>query len=259
MPNRRVVALLVLALAGGGSLLRWSPAPRGERADVRRRDDAAAVAPNVVSDARVVHFWSEPRVAVAPAQGVRPPAVADAAASALIAEQAALRAMAQTTDLELSPRQWAALAAATAHMQAVRQAYEASRAVVTATAPGRYRLDIPAYPEAGDALREMFHAELHAQLGAATAKDVLAALGAALEGYFGGFGVGVQTLEFAAGSAEADYQVTRTVRYWNSIEGQDRLTTRRETHFPGLEDPDGHTWGPFLAALAAGGRAPAGG
>jgi hypothetical protein len=255
MLKTRVSALLLLALALGGVMVVRDRTERGA-ADEMENVPPTSVAPAVeaIASGRVVHFWTEP-------DGARPQAVtvAQAAAplgadaSALVAEQVALQLLAKDCDLELSPRQWAALAAATAHLQAVRQAYEASLASVTRRDRGAYRLEIPAYPEAGDALRAQLHAAVREQLGPHSAEEVLARLGSALEGHFAGFGVSVQTLEFtaAAGASENDYQVTRTLHYWNSVEGSDRLTTRRETHFPGLEDPSGHTWGPFLSVLAA--------
>lgn len=161
--------------------------------------------------------------------------------------------MATGADVHLSPEQWSAFAAVTAHHQAIRQAYEASVATPVLTAAGVRRLEIPAYPAAGDTLRAKYFSELGEKLGPAVADHVVARMGAALEGYFAGFGVAVQTLDFTADrdGADADYQVTRTVRFWNSVEARNRLTTRRETHFPGIEDPSGHTWGPFLAVIAA--------
>jgi hypothetical protein len=180
----------------------------------------------------------------------------DADAGAAFAEQATLQSLALGTDLHLTPEQWANLAAVTLHFQAIRHAFEATLAQPARVESGAYRLTIPAYPAAGDALREKFYAELQARLGPITAEQVGRQLANRLEGHFAGFGVGIQTLEFQTDAAsESAYRVTRTVQFWNSVDAKDRLTTRRETHFPGLEDPSGHTWGPFLAVLAAqGGR-----
>ena len=174
-------------------------------------------------------------------------------ASALLAEQVALQMLAADAGLELTPAQWAALAAVTLQHQAIRQAYEATIAVATQAEQGRYRLEIPAYPFAGDALRDRFHAELRAQLGSGVAEEIVARLGTRLEGHFAGFGVSVQALDFIADRdvQGTNYRVTRTVQFWNSVEGASRLTTRRETHFPRVEDPAGITWGPFLSLLAA--------
>lgn len=175
-------------------------------------------------------------------------------ASAVLAEQAALQMLATGNGLELASEQWTALAKAVLHAQAVRQAYEATIATPTWIGAGQCRVTIPAYPAAGDALRARFHRELHEALGAPVAGKIVGNLGAVLEGRFAGFGVSLQTLDFSAdkASAETDYRVTRTVTFWNSIDATEQLTTRRETHFPGLEDPTGHAWGPFLTVLATG-------
>jgi hypothetical protein len=57
----------------------------------------------------------------------------------------------------------------------------------------------------------------------------------------------------AASGELSDVQVLRTVKYWNSVEGRDRLTTRREYHFPVWEDPTGDSWGALLAMLVGAG------
>ncbi len=167
-------------------------------------------------------------------------------------ETIALQRLAAGSELELNAHQWSAFAAATLKVQAIRQAYEASIATATLVSPGRYRVDVPTYAAAGDALRAQFQAELREQLGEANAAEVLAQIGARLEGHFGGFGVSVQSLDIATDPAGgADGVVTRTTKYWNSVEGREQLTTRRETHFPGREDPTGELWRPFLALVGA--------
>lgn len=90
-------------------------------------------------------------------------------------------------------------------------------------------------------------------LGAEKSAAIVAALGDQLEGRFGGFGLSVQTLDFmpAEDGAESDYIVTRTITYWKRNALPDQPSTRRETHFPGREDPVGHSWGPLLSAVAA--------
>lgn len=175
------------------------------------------------------------------------------AASAVLAEQVALQLLARDTDLALTDEQWTAFAEVSAHYQAIRHAYEATIATATRGAAGGRRLEIPIYAAAGDALRARFVTELREKLGAGAADQIEQRLGAALDGHFAGFGVSMQTLEFTAGTDAADsaYQVTRTIKYWNSRAASAQLSTRRETHFPGLEDPSGHTWGPFLSVLAA--------
>jgi hypothetical protein len=173
-------------------------------------------------------------------------------ASALVAETSELQLLAQGSNLVLEPHQWEAMAAVTLELQAVRLAYEATIATGTELGAGRYRVEIPVYAAAGDALRARFRAELCGRLGEAEAGEILARLGARLEGRFGGFGVGVQTLDITGnpGGANPDWVLTRTVKFWNSVEGQDRLTTRREIFLPALEDPAGESWGPLLSVIS---------
>jgi hypothetical protein len=153
----------------------------------------------------------------------------------------------------LHPEQWADFASVALNTQAIRHAYEASIAQVSSLEQGRYRLEIPAYPEVGDALRARFYADLHGKLGGPTADRIYAEMGHSLEAYFSGFGTGGQTLEIAAdrGGAEMDYAVTRTATFRHRGDSGERWRTRRETHFPGIEDPTGHAWGPYLSVLAA--------
>jgi hypothetical protein len=172
-------------------------------------------------------------------------------AAALVAEMCDLQLLADGTRLTLNSRQWSALAAVVLRNQAIRQTYEAQIATSTVIAPGQYRVEIPVYASAGDLLRENFNSELRTELGDATAADVLAELGDRLEGRFAGFGVSAQTLDITANpdGAPSDVQVTRTVTYWNSAKGSDRLTTRREIHFPAWEDPTGDSWSALLAMV----------
>lgn len=180
------------------------------------------------------------------------PAELPADAAALTVEAAELQLLAQGSGLTLDPQQWAALAAVTLDIQAVRLAYEATIATCTVLGPGRYRAEIPVYAAAGDALRARFQAELNDQLGAGAAAEILAQMGARLEGRFGGFGVSVQTLDIAGDpwAASSDWVLTRTAKFWNSVEGENRLTTRCETFMPGREDPSGDHWGPLLSVLS---------
>ncbi len=174
-------------------------------------------------------------------------------ASALVAEMCDLQLLAHGTDLALDSRQWSAFAGVVLRAQAVRQTYEARIATSTVIAPGQYRLEIPVYANAGDLLRENFNAELRTELGEATATDVLAKLGGKLEARFAGFGVSAQTLDITAkpDASLSDIQITRTVTYWNSVEGSDHPATRREIHFPAYEDPTGDSWSALLAAVKA--------
>lgn len=176
--------------------------------------------------------------------------------AALLAEQVAVQLLVKDAALDLTPEQWKVFAAVTWHYQTVRQTFEAT--IATVSAREKFRLEIPAYPAAGDALREKFYAELRERLGVDAAQAIAGRAGVALEGYFGGFGVSVQTLDFApnagvVGTIGADYLVTRTAQYWNSTDAREKLTLRRETHFSGQEDPNGDRWGPYLALLTTGG------
>lgn len=249
MRLRRVAPILLVALLIVGAVVGWRP--NGERNKIAARpptarSEAQTHLPAAVS-ARVVEFL-QPATAT-PAVGSVPAVEASVEATALVAEIVALQWLAQGTELELGARQWAELAKVTTEIQAVRHAFEASIAVATVREPGRSRIEIPAYPVAGDALRARFQSGLRENLGDANAAEILERLGARLEGHFAGFGVSVQTLEISG--APAEFAVTRTIKFWNSVEGQDRLTTRRETHFPDREDPTGEQWSALLAAPPA--------
>lgn len=258
MTLRRVSPHWLVALAITGVLIGWrSEAERsGPAGDAgTRRAEARVVA---VPPGRVVEFFQPARATAA--AGAVPFVEASAGVSAHVAEIVALQLLAQGTELELGAQQWSALAEVTAEIQAIRHAYEASIAVATWPEPGRGRIEIPAYAAAGDALRARFHAGLREQLGEANAAEILEQLGPRLEGHFAGFGVSVQRLDVTGGPGgiPTEWEITRTVNYWNSVEGQDRLTTRRETHFPGREDPAGENWEPLLTVLKARPTAPAG-
>lgn len=168
---------------------------------------------------------------------------------ALFGQQGDLQLLAEGTELKLSGRQWTALAAAVVQLQAVRHSYEAE--ILAGRLPGPAPDRDSAYPEAGDELRRQLHRELRATLGEAVATDVIAKLGGRLEGHFAGFGVSDQTLEIVGDPAGAPgaVQVEREARYWNSVDGRDRLTTRREVHLPAIEDPAGETWHALLALV----------
>jgi hypothetical protein len=174
-------------------------------------------------------------------------------ASALLTEICDLQLMAQDSGLTLNSQQWSTFAAVVLRTQAIRQTYEAQIATSKAIAPGQYRVEIPVYASVGDALRQEFNDELRQELGAPMAANVLAKLGERLEARFAGFGVSAQTLDIAAapGAQPSDIQITRTVTYWNSVEGSDHATTRREIHFPADEDPTGDSWSALLAMVKA--------
>jgi hypothetical protein len=206
-------------------------------------ETVARAAESVALGTTVIAAGTEPAAA-----GARAGLSSDGAA--ILAEQVAVQLVVKGAGLDLTPEQWATLAAVTGHYQTVRQTFEATIAIVSRR--NNLRVEIPVYPAAGDALREKFFGELRERLGETTAEQIAQRAGGALVGYFGGFGVGVQTLDFSpgAGAAAGDYHVTRTARYWNNTEAREVLTLRCETYFPGLEDPTGERWAPFLALLA---------
>ena len=174
-------------------------------------------------------------------------------ASVLVVEMCELQLMAQGTDCTLDSRQWAAFAAVVLRYQAIQHTCEALIANLKVVAPGRYQLEIPVYAKTGDELREQFSAALRAELGEPAALEVMTKLGDRLEGCFAGFGVSVQTLDVTASPAgePSDVQIARTMRYWNSVAGGECLATRREIHFPALEDPTGDSWSALLAKVDA--------
>ena len=48
---------------------------------------------------------------------------------------------------------------------------------------------------------------------------------------------------------DALWQVERVAKYWNSVDGAERLSTRREVHLPAVEDPTGESWGALLTLV----------
>ena len=174
-------------------------------------------------------------------------------ATALVAEMCDLQLLANGTKLNLNSRQWSAFASVVLRTQTIRQTYEAEIATSKVIAPGQYRVEIPAYASVGDELRGKFITDLRAELGEAVTVNVLTELGDRLEARFAGFGVSMQTLDITGNpqGTLSDVQVTRTVTYWNSMDGSDRATTRREIHFPASEDPTGDSWSALLAMVKA--------
>lgn len=260
MRLHRIVPLSIAAIlvtAGWG--LRKETAGSGASGESSPKNSAPALATRRTEQPpaaeRVVAFLAPERPN--PGRVPQTPVALSEDSAALVAETSALQLLAQDTELDLNARQWSALAAVTLNIQAVRQAYEATIATATKGVAGRTRIEVPAYASAGDALRAKFHAELREQLGEANAAEIVEKLGAQLEGHFAGFGVSVQTLDITLAPLgdTAGCEVTRTVQYWNSVAGENRLTTRRETHFPGLEDPSGQNWSAWLS-LASEAAAP---
>lgn len=169
-----------------------------------------------------------------------------------VAEIVTLQHLATGTSLHLSPEQWSAFAQVTRRFQLIRQSYEATLAKVAELGAGHYQLEVPAYLEAGTALKSSFKEALVQSLGRSAGNEVLQLLGPQLCGHFGGFGVSQQALTFArtAGDNSIDYQITRTVTYWDDSLSTGRVVTRQETYLPAFEDPDGQLWGPYLQVLA---------
>lgn len=229
----------------GTAIFAWNP----ER--VLSRAVSVQRGPFTLSKATVVPATTSRALITRPES--MPPQQLSVDANALVAEMCDLRLLAYDTSLMLDSRQWSALAAVVLRTQAIRQTYEAQIATSEMLSPGFFRVEIPVYASAGDVLRENFYTGLRTELGEVTTADVLVALGDKLEARFAGFGVSVQTLEITGNplGALSDVQVTRTVTYWNSVDGRERLTIRSETHFPAWEDPTGDSWSALLALLKA--------
>lgn len=226
-----------------------APKPEGSAAGVKipvksGRQEAAAKAVGVSSS-------GARSISIAEGRKLETAAVLNVDDAALVAEMSDLRLLAGDRALALTADQWTALAEISLETQAVRLRYEAQIAQSREVAPGHFRVEIPMYSQVGDALRARFQVQLRTRLGAFGADEVDLKLGTKLEGHFGGFGVSTQTLEINGDprAADADCEVTRTITYWNSVEGTKKLSTRRETHYPKWEDPAGDRWGALLAVI----------
>lgn len=240
-----MTAVGVIGLLGSAWISRRAPAPT----------EGTAAAPGRVPAERIVRF----ETADEPAETT---VVADAPVSSRVEQLSAsesvqfaalcdLHLLAADADLDLTTKQWSVLAEIVVHTQAVRHTYEARIATAREIAPGRYRVEIPSYAAAGDELRRQFLADLQRGLGSEAAAEVWLQLGRKLEGRFAGFGVSAQTLEITGDPTHApsDVQVERIARYWNSVDGRDRVTIRREVTFPVHEDPTGEKWNALLALV----------
>ncbi|MBI2513377.1 MAG: hypothetical protein HYV96_15470 [Opitutae bacterium] len=242
-----VTALGILGIVGGEWLRSWM---------VPAREKTIALAPVLVPAERVVRFESAEATDAATPTAVEPRErrieTLSAAESTQFTTLCDLHLLAADTELDLTTKQWAALTAAVVQAQAVRHNYEAQIAIAQEVAPGHFRVEIPAYAAAGDELRRQFLADLQNGLGSDAAAEVWTQLGRRLEGRFAGFGVSAQTLEITSAPARApgDVQVERIAHYWNSVDDRDRVTTRRETHFPADEDPTGESWHALLALVS---------
>jgi hypothetical protein len=169
----------------------------------------------------------------------------------VLAEVVQLQQLAADTTITLTAEQWLALGSVTARFQTLRHLHEASISAVGRLDARSYTLEIPPYPETGATLKASFESSVQAALGSDAAGAALRALSPALIAHFGGFGVSQQTLEFARNSRlhPDDYEVTRTVTFWQGSANEGRAVTRRETFLPGSEDPAGASWGPLLQVL----------
>lgn len=250
--------LLIIAAFGVVGLLGLAIWSRQGASAAREAHPAIAMRAPLPAD-KVVAFETPETVADAPvavgsdaARAVEQlPAGEGAQFSTLIELQLAATDM--NLDLDLTTKQWQAFAAAVVQAQAVRHNFEATIATATEVAPGRYRIDIPAYAAAGDELRRQFLADLERGLGKDAATEVTQAFAHRFEGSFAGFGVSAQTLEVTGDPkhGSTNVEVSRTVRYWDSADGRERMTTRREVHFPSDEDPSGERWNALLALVSA--------
>ena len=253
MRLRRVTPLLwIAAFLGGGCALSigftgWNSSDTDSAKSASHESSGGVVTEGAVA---AVQQAAKPAPTAAP--GVSSQAGGQVALSAddsaLVAEICELQMMAHGTDLELASRQWLALADVTSRIQTIRQTFEAGIATATLIAPGHVHVEIPGYASAGTALRTKFYSQLGDELGDGVAAEVIEKLGPRLEGYFGAFGVSLQSLEIETSpQSGSDVEVTRTVTFWNRENGSDQLATRHETHLPAMEDPTGERWGALLA------------
>lgn len=232
MRVRRLAVILLVVGVIGGALAGFF---RGEKGGVEERRSVAVEGLDEMGDSawmvdRQARGGAEQDQDVLAVEGVE----ATAEENALVAEMVGLRQMAVGTGLELAPDEWVKLAQVTRRMQGVRSAVEAEIGAVSAVAPGRWRMDVPGYVEAGAAMRARFFGEIGEVLGTNVAVEVIDKLGPAFEGYFAGFGVSLQTLEIVGG--EREWRVTRTVAYSKEANGGEQMAVRRETFFAGEEE-----------------------
>jgi hypothetical protein len=245
-PRRRLLPSVTIAAVVGIAGLGWFAGTRDRSSPPLSALQFASVA------AKVVHFetfTASPAVVLTPVGEIPTPARLAPEEAVRFATLCELRLLAADTGLELTDGQWRDFAELVLELQAVRRTYEAGIAAVTEFAPGRHRLDIPAYPEAGDELRRRYEAGLRERLGPIASTAVREALGRQIEGRFAGFGVSRQVLDIThtPGRGRRDLEVWRTAQYWNSLDGEERVTTRRDVSFPASEDPAGESWDALLA------------
>lgn len=257
--SRSNILLLLTAVSVAGLLgVAWVRQPsvkHGSRAPITT--DARAGLP---AD-RIVHFETAdehdatPGAATMGQNAPRPPEQLSSSDAAQFATLCDLHLMAGETELDLTSKQWDAFVVVVMQAQAVRHHYEAQIATVREIAPGRHRVEIPPYAAAGDELRRQFAADLETAVGRAAASEIMDKLGRKLDDRFAGFGVGTQTLEITGDPTRspANVQIASTSKFWNSIDGPDWTTTRKEVLFPDAEDPTGETWSALLALVSTAG------
>lgn len=248
--------LLLLAALGVVGLLGWAGRMWSQRSPANETRARATMPASVRAD-KIVAFET-------PEEGADETATSGSGTARVVEQLPASESTQFTTlielqlaaadmnlDLDLTTKQWQAFAAAVVQAQAVRHNFEATIGTAKEVAPGRYRIDIPAYAAAGDELRRQFLTDLERGLGKESATEVARVFAHRFEGSFAGFGVSAQTLEVTGDPAasSANVEILRTVRYWDSIDGRERVTTRREVHFPSDEDPSGERWNALLALV----------
>jgi hypothetical protein len=250
MVPRRFAWFFGLMAAGLAALMALGFAPNEQASRQARLPAAAAAVPPIVMGSNAECPFgvipSEARGAVN-----EPVITVSTDRAALIGEEVALNAQADKAGLLLNSAELTALAEIMSCHRAIRYAYEAKIAAVSAVARDHYRFQIPPYRGAGQALRADFHSELRRTFGSDRADEILRKLGAQIEKEFANFGAGEQTLEFIARTdlAERDFTVTRTVLFPRRDGSTNGAVTRRETYIPSIEDASDEQWGPFLALL----------
>lgn len=255
--SRNLLLVIMLGLTGllGGAWWTRHSAPRA----------GTPLADRAILSEQVVRFESQLTAAsedcAASTDAFLAPSVAAVAIGSLTPDAAAqfavlcrVRLLAADTDLDLSHREWAGLAAAFAHCQTVRLAYEAEIASVETVAPAHFRVEIPTYGLAGEELRRRFVSDLAAALGESVAAEVIDKLGHRLEAEFAGFGVSRQTLEVFGEPVAGGEGMTihRTARYWTRVNEHERMTTRLHVeHLSALDAGD--RWDVLVALIGKAG------
>lgn len=165
-----------------------------------------------------------------------------------LSEQIELTQVLEERHVELTNEQVMRLSEITSRYQAARRHYEASIARSTWIADGKLAVFIPAYPDAGEALRSDLFAEIARAFGAKKGAEIEANLASFFTPRFAAFGGADQSLQVAVSGegASIEFLVTSTSVIPPAVSGQaPAVTVRRETHMLPLEDPTGREWGPL--------------